>query len=137
MKVTEQIDALRSLAVDPVEYLVVPRFLAAVVMMPILFVVGLYGSCLGGYLVASKQAGVSSIMFFNSVREFLKIDDVTGGLIKSIVFGVIIVLVCCRAGLKAEGGAAGVGRASTSAVVISIIAIYVSNYFLVEFLWPK
>lgn len=137
MKITEQLDALRSLAVDPVEYLVVPRFLACVVMMPVLFVVGLYGSCVGGYIVAAHEAGVSSIMFTDSVRQFLKTDDITGGIIKSIVFGIIIVLVSCHAGLNARGGAAGVGRASTRAVVVSIIAIYVSNYFLVKFLWPN
>jgi phospholipid/cholesterol/gamma-HCH transport system permease protein len=130
MKVTEQIDALRALAVSPVYYLVVPRFLSSVLMLPVITVFANVAGILGGYLVAVYAAGISSPVFWNSVQQMLPWRDVTMGLVKTFVFGAIIALVGCDRGLQTDGGAAGVGRSTTSAVVLAIVLIYVSDYFL-------
>ena len=127
MKVTEQVDALRALAVSPVEYLVVPRLVAAVVKLPVLVVLADASGGLGAYLVGMTQ-GITPEEFLYSVQRFLTASDLLGGLAKSAVFGCIIGLVACHVGLRARGGAEGVGRATTSAVVISIVLIYVSDY---------
>jgi phospholipid/cholesterol/gamma-HCH transport system permease protein len=130
MKVTEQIDALRALAVSPIYYLVVPRFLASMLMMPILTVFANLAGVAGGYLVAVYSAGISSSVFLNSAREMLAWRDLALGIAKTFVFGAIIALVGCDRGLRTQGGASGVGRATTSAVVLAIVLIYVANYFL-------
>jgi len=130
MKVTEQIDALRSLAVSPIYYLVVPRFLASVLMLPVVTVFANVAGVAGGYLVAVYSAGISSAVFLNSAQEMLLWRDLIMGIVKTFVFGAIIALVGCDRGLRTEGGAAGVGRSTTNAVVLAIVLIYVSNYFL-------
>jgi phospholipid/cholesterol/gamma-HCH transport system permease protein len=130
MKVTEQIDALRALAVSPVYYLVVPRFLASVLMLPVITVFANVAGILGGYLVAVYAAGISSPVFWTSIQQMLPWRDVSMGLVKTFVFGAIIALVGCDRGLQTEGGAAGVGRSTTSSVVLAIVLIYVSDYFL-------
>jgi phospholipid/cholesterol/gamma-HCH transport system permease protein len=130
MKVTEQIDALRALAVSPIYYLVVPRFIASVVMMPVMTVFANVAGILGGYLVAVYAAGITAGVFWNSVQQMLPWRDVALGLTKTFVFGAIIALVGCDRGLQTQGGAAGVGRSTTSAVVLAIVLIYVSDYFL-------
>lgn len=129
MKTTEQVDALRSLAVSPVEYLVVPRLMAAVVMLPVLTVLADATGGLGAYIVSVTQ-GIAPEEYLRSVQRFLTAYDLFGGLIKAAVFGFIIATVACHSGLRARGGAQGVGHATTSAVVISIVLIYVSDYFL-------
>jgi phospholipid/cholesterol/gamma-HCH transport system permease protein len=134
MNVTEQLDALRSLGVGPVEYLVSPRLLAGVVAMPMLYVLSVYAGCVGGFVVANLS-GVSLGEFVESVGRFLEMRDVIGGALKSVAFAVVIVLVCCNAGLRVTGGAAGVGRQTTAAVVISLMAIYILNYFLATLIW--
>jgi phospholipid/cholesterol/gamma-HCH transport system permease protein len=130
MKVTEQIDALRALAVSPVYYLVVPRFLASVLMLPVITVFANVAGVAGGYLVAVFSAGISSAVFLNSAREMLLWRDLYLGIVKTFVFGAIIALVGCNYGLRTEGGASGVGRSTTGAVVLAIVLIYVSDYFL-------
>ena len=135
MAVTEQVDALRSLGVSPVRYLVVPRFVAAVLMLPILTIFGDIASILGGMWVAGATASVSYNAFFNSVRAMLTPDDLFRGLVKTFVFGAIIAIVGCNQGLGTRGGAAGVGRSTTSAVVISIVLAYVADYFLSDWLF--
>ena len=130
MKVTEQIDALRVMATNPVAYLVVPRLLAMVVMLPMLVVFADLIGTIGGYLVATFYAGIGSQTFLNSIKVFAVVNDVTGGLVKAAFFGVIIALTGCYKGLHAEAGAEGVGKATTGSVVNSIILIFVSNYFL-------
>lgn len=129
MKVTEQIDALRSLAVSPIQYLVVPRVLACLVMLPILCLVADCAGLLGGYLIAVWQ-GVPSSTFPDSIRSFTEPRDFYMGMVKTIVFGLIVALIGCHEGLSTKGGATGVGRATTNAVVISIVLVYIANFFL-------
>lgn len=130
MKVTEQIDALRVMAANPVSYLVVPRFLAIICMMPILVLFGNLIGDIGGWGVAHFYAGISSHSFANSVKMYAEMYDVVGGMIKSCVFGGIIAIVGCYNGLNAPNGAEGVGLATTASVVLSIILIFIVNYFL-------
>ena len=129
MKITDQVDALRSLAVSPVAYLVVPRLLAAVVMLPVLTVLADAAGGAGAYIIAVGQ-GISPEQYGLSIQRFLTAFDFFGGLGKAAVFGLVIALVSSHSGLRAHGGAQGVGRAVTSAVVISIVVIYVVDYFL-------
>jgi phospholipid/cholesterol/gamma-HCH transport system permease protein len=129
MRVTEQIDALRALAVSPIEYLAAPRVLACLVMLPILCVLGDYSGVIGGYVVAVWK-GVTSSSYPESIRTYTIPRDYIMGMVKTIVFGLIIAAVGCHKGLTTEGGATGVGKATTGAVVLSIVLIYVSDFFL-------
>ena len=127
MQVTEQIDAMRALATDPVRYLVVPRFVAAFFM---LFILSIYADCigmLGGYLIAVFKLGISSHQYIKRSVDVLMIKDVVTGLIKGFFFGGIIATVGCYFGFRAEGGAEGVGRATTLAVVTILIMIIASD----------
>jgi phospholipid/cholesterol/gamma-HCH transport system permease protein len=135
MKVTEQIDALRVMATDPVAYLVVPRFVACVLMMPVLTTFANITGILGGFLVATTEAHIGPYTFTYSIETFTVFSDFTGGLIKSMFFGGIVAIVGCLQGMQAEEGAEGVGRATTSSVVVSIVWIFVSNYFLSTWLY--
>jgi len=130
MKVTEQIDALRVMATDPIAYLVAPRLVACVFMVPVLVVFADAIGVVGGYLVATLYAGIGSFTYINSIKVFAVVNDVTGGLVKSMFFGGIIAIVGCYKGLTTASGAAGVGKATTESVVLSIILIFISNYFL-------
>ena len=130
MKVTEQIDALKVMATNPVAYLVVPRLIACVLMLPLLVVFADMIGTFGGYLVATLYADINSLTYFQSIKVFTVVNDVTGGLIKGAVFGAIIALVGCYKGLTAPNGAVWVGKATTGSVVNSIIAIFILNYFL-------
>ena len=134
MKVTEQIDALRALAVSPIQYLVVPRILAAIIMVPLVCALADAGGILGGYLLAETQ-GVLPTTFFSSMKQFLVPEDFSKGIIKTFVFGLIIALVGCHQGLATEGGATEVGRATTNAVVLSIVLIYLANFVLTYFMF--
>lgn len=131
MKATEQIDALRAMAISPIEYLVVPRLLACLVMLPVVTLFADAAGMLGGGLVAVNE-GQSSQAFIDSFRLMLEPDgsDVGEGLIKSVVFGAIIAAIACREGLAAEGGAVGVGRATNRSVVLSIILIFAADFVL-------
>lgn len=129
MKVTEQIDALRSLGTSPIQYLVVPRFLALVIMLPVLTMMGMIVGSFGGYVVATIN-GVSGPTFLNSARVWLVVRDVVMGLLKTVFFGAFIATVGTQQGLATTGGAAGVGRCTMNAVVLSMILIYISNFFL-------
>jgi len=129
MKVTEQIDALRSLAVSPIQYLVVPRVVAALLTLPLLCLVADCAGLFGGYLIAVAQ-GVPSSTFPQAIRDYAEPRDFYMGMVKTIVFGLIVSIVGCHQGLATTGGATGVGRATTNAVVISIVLIYIANFFL-------
>lgn len=129
MKVSEQIDALRSLAIGPIEYLVAPRILAGVVVFPMLTVFANVAGLAGGYFVAVASQ-VSGGSFEQSLAQMVTGRDITMGLIKAAVFGVVVTLVCCQQGLRTTGGATGVGRSTTNAVVISIVVIYMVNFLL-------
>lgn len=134
MQVTEQVDALRALRVDPIDYLVVPRLIAGVLALPMLGLIGVYSGILGGYAV-SLANGVPSGAFVQSLRQFLEPWDFVGGMIKTVVFGLIVALVACQQGLRTTGGAVGVGQVTTRTVVISMVLIYIANYFLADFLY--
>lgn len=130
MKVTEQIDALRVMATDPIRYLVVPRLIACMIMLPLLVVFADVIGTIGGYLVATGYAGINSVTYMQSIESFLIVHDITGGMIKAVFFGTIIAIVGCYEGLNAPSGASGVGEATTKSVVGSIIMIFISNCFL-------
>ncbi|MHB1457215.1 MAG: MlaE family ABC transporter permease [Armatimonadota bacterium] len=137
MKVTEQIDALKSLGTSPIQYLVVPRFLALVIMLPILTMLGMVIGSYGGYIVATLN-GVTGSTFISSTKVWLSMHDITMGLLKTIFFGAFISIVGCQQGLSAKGGAAGVGKNTMNSVVISMIMIYITNYFLAQIMFgPK
>lgn len=129
MKVTEQVDALRSLAVSPVQYLVAPRLLAGVVMLPVLTVFADLVGTAAGYFVATVN-GVAGGGYLSSLKIQVLPYDVVMGLVKTIFFGVVIVIVGSQQGLRTTGGATGVGKSTTNSVVISIVIIYILNFFL-------
>ena len=130
MKVTEQIDALRVMATSPVQYLVAPRLSAIVLMMPVLCVYANLVGDVGGWFVAENYAGIGTHMFLESIRGFIEPWDIIGGMVKSLFFGAIIAIIGCHKGLTARQGAEGVGLATTASVVLSIILIFICNYFL-------
>jgi phospholipid/cholesterol/gamma-HCH transport system permease protein len=118
------------MATNPVAYLVVPRVIACVFMIPLLVVFADAIGTLGGFFVATQYFAMSFYTFTSSITSFADINDVTGGLIKAAVFGFIIAIIGCYKGLNASEGAEGVGRATTGSVVTSIVLIFVTNYFL-------
>ncbi len=130
MKVTEQIDALVTMAVNPIKYLVVPRVLAGILMFPILTVISDFVGVVGGYIVGVKFLGINSGVYVARTLDFVNVHDIFYGLKKSLVFGVITATVACFNGYYAEGGAEGVGRAATSSVVMGSVLILVSDYLL-------
>jgi len=130
MKVTEQIDALRTLATHPVDYLVVPRLLAAFVTMPLLTAESIAVGILSGYLVGSYLLGIDPTYLYANMLKYTMDVDVCVGLIKSFIFGGIIAIVGCYKGMNCGEGAEGVGRATTEAVVYASITILISNFFL-------
>ena len=130
MKVTEQIDALRVMATNPTTYLVVPRFLAAASKPCQMVGTPKAIGSLGGWIVATSYAGISSFTYTNSIKVFMEPFDMISGMIKAAVFGAIIAIVGCHKGLHTRQGAEGVGISTTAAVVLSIILIFISNYFL-------
>ena len=130
MKVTEQIDALRCMAVNPVGYLAGPRMLACMVMVPLLTVYGNLISVLGGWLVSKEYFGISNYVYWHSIEQYADGADFSGGLIKAVVFGMVIATVGCYYGMRAPEGAQGVGMATTRSVVTSIIIIFLLNVIL-------
>ncbi len=130
MKVTEQLDALSSMAVDPLRFLVAPRFIAMIVMVPILTIFSCAMGVLGGFLVAVDLYGMTPQDFFAPLPIYINWFDIFSGLSKSLVFGFLIVSISCFRGMMTRGGAAGVGRATTNSVVVCYSAILISNFLL-------
>jgi phospholipid/cholesterol/gamma-HCH transport system permease protein len=130
MVVTEQVEALQALGLSPTRMLVVPRLVALVLMLPLLTILADIISIVGGMWVAGIYAHISQESFINSARQALVFDDVLKGLFKAVVFGVIIAIIGAYQGLTTRGGAAGVGKATTGAVVTSIILIFIFNFAL-------
>ncbi len=130
MKITEQIDALEVLAVDPIEYLVSPRLLASMIMMPFLNLIAVFFSILGGFVVAVYVAHLSPVGYMNQSLSFISVKDVFVSIIKSFVFGIIIIIASCFEGLNTTGGAEGVGKSTTRAVVFSFFLIILFNLML-------
>ena len=132
MKVTEQIDALRSMAADPVKKLVVPKLVATLVMLPALTVLGDFLGILGGLIVATGQLQLTAGFYINDVLDALTLQDVSSGIGKSFFFAYFIAIIGCYNGLYASGGADGVGRATTNTVVMASILVLVSDFFLTK-----
>lgn len=130
MRVTEQIDALRSMAVNPLRYLVAPRFIAGIVMLPLLTIFSCVMGILGGYAIAVWYYGLPATSFLDPLPEHVTTFDVLSGIIKGFVFGIIIITISCYRGMATTGGAAGVGRATTNSVVICYAVILIGNFLL-------
>lgn len=130
MKVTEQIDALRVMAVSPESYLILPRMLACMVVVPILTVFGDVIGVAGGWATAVYYSGISSYTFMNGIHTFTEVFDLTGGMVKAVFFGNVIAVLGCYYGLTCPEGAEGVGKATTRTVVTSIIVIFILNAVL-------
>ncbi|MCK5504904.1 MAG: ABC transporter permease [Thermodesulfovibrionia bacterium] len=135
MRVTEQIDALETMATNPVKYLVAPRFISGTIMLPALTVVTDIVGITGGYFVTVVLLGASSKAYMRATWDFLKAEDIYSGLIKACFFGATFTLVSCYKGFYTKGGAEGVGRATTGAVVLSSMIILISDYFLSAWLF--
>ena len=130
MKVTEQIDALRAIGVQPIDYLVVPRAMAIMVSMPLLVAESVGLAVYAGYLVTTRVLGVSKAYYIHQMVTFTGLRDIEMALSKGFVFAILIVFISCHEGLNTKNGAVGVGRAPTEAVVISSLAILIVNFFL-------
>ena len=135
MKVTEQIDALVTLATNPVKYLVVPRVVAATLVLPVLVVFADLVGILGGYFVSVYLLGSNPYVYVAKTYQYLEFKDIYTGLVKASVFGMLIALISCHHGFVAEGGAEGVGRATTRAVVASSMMVLISDYFMTSFMF--
>jgi phospholipid/cholesterol/gamma-HCH transport system permease protein len=135
MKVTEQIDALETLAIDPVRYLVAPRLIACLIMLPVVTIFADFVAIMGSWVVAIVGLDVNTHTFFTGLKLFFHISDVVSGLIKAVFFGGIIALMGCFHGMRTEGGAEGVGIATTKAVVASCLLILITDYILASLLF--
>jgi phospholipid/cholesterol/gamma-HCH transport system permease protein len=129
MKVTEQVDALEALSMSPVRYLVAPRFAALIVVLPLLTIYADFFGMLGGYIIGVTKLNITHTMYMKMTFDPLSVKDIMTGLIKSVSFAVIICVVSCYEGLRSDGGAEGVGRATTASVVRSFIMIIVADCF--------
>ena len=130
MKVTEQVEALETLSLNPVRYLVAPRFLALLVVLPCLVVLGNLMGILGGYVIGVTKLGLGSNLYMDTTLEFLTRKDIFTGLFKTVVFSMIVSLIASHQGLYTEGGAEGVGRSTTRSVVTSFILVIVADAIL-------
>jgi phospholipid/cholesterol/gamma-HCH transport system permease protein len=135
MRVTEQIDALETLATNPVKYLIVPRFISGALMLPALAIVTDIVGIIGGFVISVGLFGANSVSYWNRTWDYLELDDIYSGLIKASFFGAAISLISCYKGFYTEGGAEGVGKATTGAVVLSSMTILISDYFLSAWLF--
>ena len=130
MRVTEQIDAITTMGVSPVQYLVVPRVLATTLVLPMIALLFAIAGMFGAWLVAVVWQSIDPGIFFERIQTFVKWDDVRMLLVKSAIFGVIVSTICCKKGFHASGGARGVGEATAKAVVSSIVAIFAADYLI-------
>jgi phospholipid/cholesterol/gamma-HCH transport system permease protein len=130
MKVTEQIDALIMLRTDPIDYLVIPRVLGCCLMLPLLTIISLAVGMFGGAFIATILYSIPADLFRDSIQSLLKPGDLVAAALKAVVFGSMIAVIGCSWGLTTTGGAKGVGQSTTTAVVTSLLAIFVANFFL-------
>lgn len=135
MQITEQIDALKTLNINVNQYLIIPRMLGATIILPFLTLFSMFCGIVGGYIISVYSLGLNGEVYINGIKTFLELSDITGGLIKSSVFGLILSWVGCYKGYYTTGGAKGVGIATTQSVVVSSILILISNYFLAALLF--
>lgn len=134
MRVTEQIDALDSMAVNPVQYLISPRIFSGVIMLPFLTMIADFIGVIGGYLIAVLLLGLDHGLYVAKVIDFVELPDLLGGLLKSAVFGLILTFVGCYKGFYTHGGAEGVGNATTQAVVVAAVLILAADYLITSFI---
>ena len=137
MRVTEQIDALRTLSTNPFKYLVAPRLIAGVIALPLLVLIADIIGVMGGWLVATQGLGFNSSVYIQNSYDFVEMGDVLSGLYKAAVFGFIIAMMGCYQGFNSKGGAQGVGRATTNAVVFASILILAANYLMTSLLFNE
>lgn len=130
MRVTEQLDAMRSMAVDPVRYLVAPRLFAALTMLPILNLVSTLTGMLGGYLISTYFFNMPPVTYFGGMQTYINHFDFGSGFIKAFIFGLFISSICCFKGMRTKGGATGVGNSTTASVVISYSCILIFNFLI-------
>ncbi len=134
MRVTEQVDALTTMGVSPVKYLIVPRIIAGIVMLPMLVIFADVVGIAGGYFVGVEVLDANPTVYLKRTFDYLEMSDILGGLLKAAVFGGLIALISSYKGFTTEGGAEGVGRATTGAVVLSSMSVLISNYFITSVL---
>ncbi|MGC6471301.1 MAG: MlaE family ABC transporter permease [Parvibaculales bacterium] len=137
MRVTEQIDALTTLSTDPYKYLVAPRIVAALITLPLLVMIADIIGIMGGFVVSTQLLDFNAAIYVQRTLDFIELDDITSGLIKASVFGFIIAVMGCFNGYFSAGGAQGVGRATTNAVVSSSILILSANYIMTSLLFSN
>jgi len=130
MKVSEEIEALQVMAINPIRFLIVPRFLAMLIMLPVLTVFGNYIGMLGGWTICHFALDMNTAFYVMRSVEAAHLSDLYTGLLKSLVFGWLVITIACHAGLEVEGGAEGVGTATTASVVYSILAVLIANAIL-------
>ena len=130
MRVTEQIDALKTMSVNPCRYLISPRLIAGTIMMPMLTIFSIIMGILGGYLISIYFFGMSHASYFDPMPTHITTFDLLTGIIKAFIFGILIMTIACYKGMSTEGGAAGVGRFTTNSVVTTYCCILLSNFFL-------
>ncbi len=135
MRVSEQIDALWTLSTDPLRYLVMPRLIAATLMLPLLVIVADFLGVMGGYAISVGMLDQNPAVYIEKSTQFMELDDMYSGIIKAVFFGLLISVIGCTEGFHCRGGAEGVGRATTSAVVIACMSILVSDYFLTAWMF--
>ena len=135
MRITEQIDALEVMAVDPIRYLITPRLIAALIMVPLLTLLSFTAGILGGYFVGTVLYDINPYLFVEKMKDFTELYDIVGGLYKSAAFSILIVMVSSYFGYIAKGGAEGVGKATTTAVVVSSVLTLIVDYFLTELIF--
>jgi phospholipid/cholesterol/gamma-HCH transport system permease protein len=133
MKVTEQIDAMRALGTDPSQKLITPRLIATATMLPLLTIIADFIGMIGGFFIASTQLGITSSEYWTVAWQVLEYNDIAQGLLKPFSFAIIIALVGCFYGIRTSGGTQGVGRATTTAVVTSMLWIFLVNAFITQF----
>lgn len=134
MRVTEQIDAMYTLGTDPIQYLVAPRILAFIISLPILTIFSNIVGIIGGGIISKIKFDIPWTIYYHDALDYLNLDDFFHGLIKSVIFAIFISTIACYKGFYTEGGAEGVGRATTGCVVISIVCLLISDYFISSFL---
>lgn len=130
MQVTQQVDALKVMSVDPISYLISPRIVATTIMTPLLSVVFSVMGLFGAYLVAIGILGINDAIYVDKIQQYVEMEDLWNGLVKATVFGTIVSTVGCRTGYVTNGGAEGVGRSTTKAVVVSSVTVLIADYFL-------
>ncbi len=135
MRVKEEIDAQDVMAVNPIQYLVIPRFVALFIMCPILTIIAFFVGMAGSYVISVYVEGVNKGAFLDGLWTYLEMYDVGAAIFKSCVFGLVVAVISCYKGFYVTGGAAGVGRAANDAVVICITTFLILNYFLTSLLW--